>query len=281
MRGAARPAGDRGECRGRRPAPWASVASSAPAPDGYTLSYGNWGTHVLNGVIQKVVLRRARPISSRSRCLPDNPYIVVTNAAVPAEQPSGALAWLKANPNTASQGTGGVGLRLARHRHLLPEPHRHAVPVRALSPGHRRADAGSARRADPDDVRPAVERGAACARAAASRPMRCWPRTGWRWRPRFRPWTRPVCRDFMCPPGTGSGRPRARRRTSIAKLNAAAVEALADPAVAQRLAGHGLCHHAARAADAGRRSPLTTRPRSRNGRRSSRRPASRRSRMSW
>ena len=24
------------------------------APDGYTLSYGNWGTHVLNGVIQKV-----------------------------------------------------------------------------------------------------------------------------------------------------------------------------------------------------------------------------------
>jgi len=34
------------------------------APDGYTLSYGNWGTHVLNGVIQKVnydVLTDARP----------------------------------------------------------------------------------------------------------------------------------------------------------------------------------------------------------------------------
>ena len=34
------------------------------------------------------------------------------------------------------------------------------------------------------------------------------------------------------------------------RLNAAAVEALADPAVAQNLTD-GLCHHAARAADAG------------------------------
>ena len=36
------------------------------APDGYTLSYGNWGTHVLNGVIQKVgydVLTDLEPIA--------------------------------------------------------------------------------------------------------------------------------------------------------------------------------------------------------------------------
>src|SRR5215212_10262902 len=78
------------------------------APDGYTLSYGNWGTHVLNGVIQKVsydVVADLEPIA----LLPDNPYIVVTNAAVPADNLQELLAWLKANPNTASQGTGGSG----------------------------------------------------------------------------------------------------------------------------------------------------------------------------
>src|SRR6476620_2268202 len=59
--------------------------------DGYTLSYGNWGTHVLNGVIQKVsydVLADLEPIA----LLPDNPYIVVTNAAVPADNLQELLA---------------------------------------------------------------------------------------------------------------------------------------------------------------------------------------------
>jgi tripartite-type tricarboxylate transporter receptor subunit TctC len=78
------------------------------APDGTTLSYGNWGTHVLNGVIQKVgydVLTDLEPIA----LLPDNPYIVVTNSAVPVNNLQELLAWLKANPNGASQGTGGSG----------------------------------------------------------------------------------------------------------------------------------------------------------------------------
>jgi tripartite-type tricarboxylate transporter receptor subunit TctC len=77
-------------------------------PDGYTLSYGNWGTHVLNGVIQKVsydVLTDLEPVM----LLPDNPYIVVTNAAVPAQNFRELMTWLKANPGKASQGTGGSG----------------------------------------------------------------------------------------------------------------------------------------------------------------------------
>jgi tripartite-type tricarboxylate transporter receptor subunit TctC len=79
----------------------------APA-DGYTLSYGNWGTHVLNGVIQKVaydVLTDLEPVA----LLPDNPYILVSNAAVPAQTLKGLMDWLRANPGKASQGTGGSG----------------------------------------------------------------------------------------------------------------------------------------------------------------------------
>ena len=78
------------------------------APDGYTLSYGNWGTHVLNGVIQKVgydVLADLEPVA----LLPDNPYLIVSNSKVPAHDFKELLAWLKANPDRASQGTGGSG----------------------------------------------------------------------------------------------------------------------------------------------------------------------------
>ncbi len=46
---------------------------------------------------------------------------------------------------------------------------------------------------------------------------------------------KPASRASACRHGSASGRPRARRRFCIAKLNAATVEALADPAVRQRL----------------------------------------------
>jgi len=73
-------------------------------PDGLTLSYGNWGTHVLNGAIQKVsydVLTDLEPVA----LLPDNPYIAVTNPAVPAQNFQELMAWLKANPDKANYPT--------------------------------------------------------------------------------------------------------------------------------------------------------------------------------
>ena len=47
------------------------------------------------------------------------------------------------------------------------------------------------------------------------------------------------CPDFTYPYGTGSGHRRARRKTVIARLNAAVVNALADPTVRARLADLG------------------------------------------
>jgi hypothetical protein len=52
----------------------------------------------------------------------------------------------------------------------------------------------------------------------------------------------PICRRFLSPLGTGFSLPGARQRPKdvIGKLNAATVEALADPAVQSRLANLGL-----------------------------------------
>ena len=70
-------------------------------------------------------------------------------------------------------------------------------------------------------------------------------------RPTCRPSTRRACPGFTCRSGTACGCPRARRRTSSPSSTRAVVDALADPAVRQRLTelGQEIC--AARAADAG------------------------------
>jgi len=78
------------------------------APDGYTLSVGFLGTHVLNGALyalQYDVLNDFEPIA----LLASNPQLIVAKIAMPANDLIELIAWLKANPGAASQGTAGAG----------------------------------------------------------------------------------------------------------------------------------------------------------------------------
>jgi len=78
------------------------------APDGYTLSVGFLGTHVLNGAIytlQYDVLKDFEPVA----LLTSNPQLIVAKNATPAKNLDELIAWLKANPGKALQGTAGVG----------------------------------------------------------------------------------------------------------------------------------------------------------------------------
>jgi tripartite-type tricarboxylate transporter receptor subunit TctC len=78
------------------------------SPNGYTLSIGHWGTHVVNGAIyalQYDLLKDLEPIS----LLASNPWLIVAKNAMPANDLKGFITWLKANPDKASAGTGGVG----------------------------------------------------------------------------------------------------------------------------------------------------------------------------
>jgi tripartite-type tricarboxylate transporter receptor subunit TctC len=77
-------------------------------PDGYTLVIGYWGTHVANGAIYTLkydVLNDFEPIS----LLATQPFLIVAKKALPADDLKGLIAWLKANPGKASAGTAGVG----------------------------------------------------------------------------------------------------------------------------------------------------------------------------
>src|SRR6516225_6125815 len=78
------------------------------APDGYTISIGHWGTHVVNGAIYELpyhVFNDFEPVS----LIATNPQIIVARKAVPANTLQELIAWLKANAATATQGTAGHG----------------------------------------------------------------------------------------------------------------------------------------------------------------------------
>ena len=80
------------------------------APDGYTISIGHWGTHVVNGAIYELpyhVLNDFEPVS----LIATNPQLIVSRKAVPAMDLKELIGWLKANAATATQGTAGHGDR--------------------------------------------------------------------------------------------------------------------------------------------------------------------------
>jgi len=78
------------------------------APDGYTLSIGHWSTHVVNGAIyplQYDVLNDFEPIL----LLTSNSYLVLARKTLPAANLQELIAWLKAHPDQATAGTAGAG----------------------------------------------------------------------------------------------------------------------------------------------------------------------------
>jgi tripartite-type tricarboxylate transporter receptor subunit TctC len=82
-------------------------AVRAPA-DGYTISFGHLGTHVANQAIyplQYDMLTDLDPVV----LLPSNPMVIVSRNSLPAKSLQELLAWLKANPDKASAGTAGAG----------------------------------------------------------------------------------------------------------------------------------------------------------------------------
>jgi tripartite-type tricarboxylate transporter receptor subunit TctC len=77
-------------------------------PNGYTLSVGQWGNFVINGAVyplQYDLLNDFAPVSILAR----NPQLIVGRSSLPAASLQDLIAWLKANPGKASQGTAGTG----------------------------------------------------------------------------------------------------------------------------------------------------------------------------
>jgi tripartite-type tricarboxylate transporter receptor subunit TctC len=78
------------------------------APDGYTLSTGNWSTHVANGAIYQLPYDLRTDFEPVSQ-IPSESNLIVARKDFPANTLSELIAWLQQNPGKASAGTSGVG----------------------------------------------------------------------------------------------------------------------------------------------------------------------------
>jgi tripartite-type tricarboxylate transporter receptor subunit TctC len=81
---------------------------SRAAPDGYTIVFGNWATHVVGPAMHAPpydVIKDFVPISLAAT----QPLVVIANKSVPANDLRELVAWVKANPDKATVGTAGPG----------------------------------------------------------------------------------------------------------------------------------------------------------------------------
>jgi tripartite-type tricarboxylate transporter receptor subunit TctC len=79
----------------------------APA-DGYTVSIGHWSTHVVNGAIYDLPYDLLKDLAPVAR-LPSNPQWIIAKKNVPATNLKEFVTWLKSNQDKVSAGTAGAG----------------------------------------------------------------------------------------------------------------------------------------------------------------------------
>jgi len=78
------------------------------AADGYTIGIGQWSTNVVNGAVYDLPYDLLKDFAPVAR-LVSGPQLLVANKDLPANNLQEFIAWLKANPGKALQGTAGVG----------------------------------------------------------------------------------------------------------------------------------------------------------------------------
>jgi tripartite-type tricarboxylate transporter receptor subunit TctC len=205
-------------------------------PDGYTLVTGFWGTHVINGAIYALpydVVNDFEPVLLMSR----NTQLIVARKTMPANDLTGLIAWLKANPDAAAAGTSGVG----SPQHVFGVFFQHAtgthfrfVPYRGAAPTMQDLVGGQIDLmfADQTTSLPQIRSGnikayavTGASRLAAAPDIPMVDEAG--------------LPDFYCSVWSGLFAPKGTAKDVIARLNAAAVSALAEPAVRERLAELG------------------------------------------
>jgi len=207
------------------------------APDGYTLSLGHTGTHVVNGAIyplQYDLLNDFEPIA----LLASNPMMVVTKNAVPAKTLRELIGWLKANPDKVATGTAGVGS--ASHfsgvyfQNLIKVP-LNFVPYRGTGPALQDLVAGQI-----DMIVDQASNAITQVQAGKIRAYAISDAKRLAVAPEIPTGDEAGLPGFHISLWSALWVPKGTPKDIVAKLNAAVVDALADPAVRQRLADVGL-----------------------------------------
>jgi tripartite-type tricarboxylate transporter receptor subunit TctC len=204
------------------------------APDGYTLSMGMWATHVLNGAVFSLsyhVLDDFEPIA----LLTSNPQLIVARKAVPAGNLTELIAWLKANPGRASQGTAGAGTRVSgAFFQSLSGTSFAFVPYRGSAPAMQDLIGGQI-----DLMFDQVSNSLPQVRAGNIKAFAVTAKTRLASAPKIPSVDEAGLPGFYISLWNAIWAPKGTAKEIVAKLNAAVVQSLADPKVRQQLADLG------------------------------------------
>jgi len=206
------------------------------AADGYTLSLGVWNTHVSNGALYALpydVLNDFEPVA----LLASFSSMIVARKAMPANNLKELVAWLKANPGKAYQGSAGVGsmghLGGVYFQNISGTRLQH-VPYRGSAPAMQELVAGQIDMMidAPVMILPQLRAGTikAFAVLAKSRLVQA---------PDIPTADEAGLPGFHVSNWFGLWAPRGTAKDIVGRLNAAAVSSLADPAARQKLADLG------------------------------------------
>jgi tripartite-type tricarboxylate transporter receptor subunit TctC len=206
------------------------------APDGYTLSVGFLGTHVLNGAIytlQYDVLKDFEPVA----LLASNPQLIVAKNATPANSLNELIAWLKANPGKASQGTAGVGSPAhvsGAYFQKETGTRFQFVPYRGAAPAMQDLVAGQI-----DLMFDQAVNSLPHVRGRKIKALAVMANTRLASAPEIPTVDEAGLPGFYISIWSGMWAPRGRSKAVVAKLNAAVVDALGHPTMRQQLADLG------------------------------------------
>jgi tripartite-type tricarboxylate transporter receptor subunit TctC len=206
-------------------------AAQAP-PDGYTLIIGNWTSHVGGGAMYPAAhdaVLESEPVSLISA----TPLMIVGKNGLPPKNGKELIAWLKANPGKASAATVGAGS--AAHVCLLyfqqgTGTHFQLVPYRGGAPVMQDLVGGQI-----DLFCAEASQTLSFLRAGTMKAFAVMSKERWPAAPEV------PTMDEVGAPGlnisfwNGLWAPKGTPKEVVAKLDAAVVDALADPAVRQRL----------------------------------------------
>jgi tripartite-type tricarboxylate transporter receptor subunit TctC len=200
------------------------------APDGYTLSVGQWSTHVLNGAAYALpydVLNDFAPVA----LLASNPLVIVTYKRLPPNDLGELVEWLKANPDQAILGVGSMSHRVSGvYFQNLTGARLTMVPYRGAAPAMQDMMAGQ--------IQLMFDQAATSlplVRSGSIKPYAITARERLEAAPSIPSVDEAGLPGFHISVWTALWAPRATPKAAIDKINAAAVEALADAAVRKRL----------------------------------------------
>ncbi len=206
------------------------------APDGYTIGIGQWSTHVVNPITYKLpydVINDFEPIA----LLTNTPQVIIARKDFPAKDAKELLAWLKANPGKATAATvgaaGGAQVSAVYFADAVGTKLQF-VPFRGGGPAVQEMIAGR--------IDLMLDQGANAlghVRAGTLKAYAVMAKDRWPALPDVPSLDETGAKGLYVAYWHAMWAPKGTPKEIVAKLNAAVVQALADPKVKERLAGVG------------------------------------------